>query len=232
MPPRRAEEIINLVRRLIDLLDKVAIDSRHTPKLYARFLQGLLDDHLQGRYNTVKTPGRDPAHVQIPYLPNLVPMDPTAVVNPPYQQPLAVFMGEQQTQPQYGGWISSAPPYLTPVAQPPQPQSQFPSPSFPFPQLPQIPQSPMDLDESILRGPNLTADFINQPGFMYTQPAAASSDGTLFSMRALDGVFWSEDGSMPGYGWTATPFSNIWNPGQRNFDNGSQPVQGSGSVFQ
>ncbi|KAF8522542.1 hypothetical protein JB92DRAFT_2887791 [Gautieria morchelliformis] len=41
------DDIINLVGRLIDVLqsDKVAIDDRHTPKLYARFLAGLLERH-------------------------------------------------------------------------------------------------------------------------------------------------------------------------------------------
>ncbi|GJJ13017.1 hypothetical protein Clacol_007266 [Clathrus columnatus] len=45
--PGQEKEIIDLVQRLIDLLgsDEVAIDNRHTPKLYSRFLTDILAQH-------------------------------------------------------------------------------------------------------------------------------------------------------------------------------------------
>ena len=42
------EQIVGLIQKLIDTLSsrEVAIDERHTPKLYARFLNGLLSRQL------------------------------------------------------------------------------------------------------------------------------------------------------------------------------------------
>ena len=47
MEPYQKDDIITLVGRLIEVLqsEEVAIDERHTPKLYARFLGGLLERH-------------------------------------------------------------------------------------------------------------------------------------------------------------------------------------------
>ncbi|KAF8508106.1 hypothetical protein BU17DRAFT_70933 [Hysterangium stoloniferum] len=47
---QQKENIVILIGRLIDVLqsDNVAIDERHSPKLYARFLEGLLERHKSG----------------------------------------------------------------------------------------------------------------------------------------------------------------------------------------
>ncbi|KAH7906942.1 fungal-specific transcription factor domain-containing protein [Hygrophoropsis aurantiaca] len=42
------DEIFELIGRLITTLQEVAIDERHTPRLYARFLAGLLTKHRKG----------------------------------------------------------------------------------------------------------------------------------------------------------------------------------------
>lgn len=42
------DEIFDSIGRLITTLQEVAIDERHTPRLYARFLAGLLTKHRKG----------------------------------------------------------------------------------------------------------------------------------------------------------------------------------------
>lgn len=42
------DEIFDSISRLITTLQEVAIDERHTPRLYARFLAGLLTKHRKG----------------------------------------------------------------------------------------------------------------------------------------------------------------------------------------
>ncbi|KAF9524196.1 fungal-specific transcription factor domain-containing protein [Crepidotus variabilis] len=61
-------EIFDLIGRLIQTLSspKIAIDDRHTPKLYARFLAGLLSRHRRdgatvGRLQTVPPPHNQPS---------------------------------------------------------------------------------------------------------------------------------------------------------------------------
>ena len=51
MRPGREQEITQLVQRLIDLLgsDEVAVDARHTPKLYSRFLADVLAKHQRAK---------------------------------------------------------------------------------------------------------------------------------------------------------------------------------------
>jgi len=51
MCPEREQKITQLVQRLIDLLgsDEVAIDNRHTPKLYSRFLADVLAKHQRAK---------------------------------------------------------------------------------------------------------------------------------------------------------------------------------------
>lgn len=68
--PGQDEEIINLVERLIALLgsDEVAIDNRHTPKLYSRFLGDILAQykrtHMKERSDADPSDGRNhqPTH--------------------------------------------------------------------------------------------------------------------------------------------------------------------------
>lgn len=64
--PGLEEKIIYLVQRLIDLLgsDEVAIDSRHTPKLYSRFLADILAQHKQTRTN--QRPEANPIDHKLP----------------------------------------------------------------------------------------------------------------------------------------------------------------------
>ena len=63
MEKEQENEIFDLIGRLIQTLSspKIAIDDRHTPKLYARFLAGLLSRHRRdgatvGRLQTVPAP--------------------------------------------------------------------------------------------------------------------------------------------------------------------------------
>lgn len=47
------DEIFDSISRLITTLQEVAIDERHTPRLYARFLAGLLTKHRKGGGSSV-----------------------------------------------------------------------------------------------------------------------------------------------------------------------------------
>jgi hypothetical protein len=46
LPQSVKERIITPIGRLVLLSDKVVIDVRHAPKLYARSFEGLLDHHV------------------------------------------------------------------------------------------------------------------------------------------------------------------------------------------
>lgn len=79
--PGQDEEIISLVERLIALLgsDEVAIDNRHTPKLYSRFLGDILAQykrtHMEERSNADPSDSRNhqsaPGNVKINVKPNI-----------------------------------------------------------------------------------------------------------------------------------------------------------------
>ena len=69
MTPQLETEIFDLIARLIQTFSspEIAIDDRHTPKLYARFLAGLLtrakkDGAAVGRLHTHPPPQNDVAH--------------------------------------------------------------------------------------------------------------------------------------------------------------------------
>lgn len=68
MAKEQENEVFDLIGRLIQTLSspKIAIDDRHTPKLYARFLAGLLSKHRRdgatvGRLQTIPPPGHQPS---------------------------------------------------------------------------------------------------------------------------------------------------------------------------
>ncbi|KAF8659280.1 hypothetical protein AX16_001855 [Volvariella volvacea WC 439] len=67
LPKEQELEIFDLIGRLIQTLSspEIAIDDRHTPKLYARFLAGLLSRHRKdgataGRLHTQQPPSKPP----------------------------------------------------------------------------------------------------------------------------------------------------------------------------
>jgi len=61
-------EIFDLVGRLIQTLSspKISIDDRHTPKLYARFLAGLLSQHRRDGAGPGRLPANPPPQNQLP----------------------------------------------------------------------------------------------------------------------------------------------------------------------
>lgn len=63
------DEIFDSIGRLITTLQEVAIDERHTPRLYARFLAGLLTKHRRGGSIVAGRPQPRPAASQ-PALPS------------------------------------------------------------------------------------------------------------------------------------------------------------------
>jgi len=68
MSRERETEVFDLINTLIQTLSssKIAIDDRHTPKLYARFLAGLLGQHRRGGPTTGRLHPQPPPQNQIP----------------------------------------------------------------------------------------------------------------------------------------------------------------------
>ncbi|KAJ7915584.1 hypothetical protein B0H13DRAFT_2231820 [Mycena leptocephala] len=72
MPKEEENQVYDLIGRLIQTLSspEIAIDDRHTPKLYARFLAGLLSRHRRdGATVGVSTPSRQPTRTSRARLP-------------------------------------------------------------------------------------------------------------------------------------------------------------------
>lgn len=87
LTPHQKDDIINLVQRLIDVLksDEVAIDERHTPKLYAKFLTKLLDRQVSSqrspRSSVQPSDSSHPSPSRSLGTPPTVPTAPTMVNN-------------------------------------------------------------------------------------------------------------------------------------------------------
>ncbi|KIJ56407.1 hypothetical protein M422DRAFT_23685 [Sphaerobolus stellatus SS14] len=226
------KEIIALIQSLITLLgsDEVAIDNRHTPKLYARFLAGLVEDHLQGRTGIKK----EPEHLVTSTTPEPIQIQVTDAAAPgPIDYSDSTSYGQQptgaSTDPLAGhvwptahqassGYISQ------PTAQLYPPHSQFPSPAYEGAQLP----AHMDVDYTTYM-PNNPLDFTvnNQRYPQYPQPIppTPADSMTLLSMHAINNEhFWNEP-VMPGSWGLMHPGASTWSlQTQSNF---SQDSQGS-----
>jgi len=188
-------DIFDLIGRLIQTLSspKIAIDDRHTPKLYARFLAGLLSRHRRD--------GATMGRLQ-PVPPTLQPVSPT-----------------QQSLPESGttGQSNSSPmSSFAPSSSVPEGGEQ--SQDFSQPSLCQL---PMDSPMYILDG-GATSPFTNGASqfgstFDWTYGANTFSDEEMLAtMQAIKNPNWWSNMMMPGFSWPegspSPPANNMASP--------------------
>ena len=91
-------EIFDLIGRLIQTLSspKIAIDDRHTPKLYARFLAGLLSRHRRGGSGPGRSQTNPPPGERVP--PSVSQVAPTPIAPVPLQNKSGSGQAGQQSQ--------------------------------------------------------------------------------------------------------------------------------------
>lgn len=102
------EEIIfGLITRLIDTMssEKIAIDEKHTPKLWARFLQELITKHKQdGAMATIPPAERRVTLSKNPTPQNTLPAPPMSYVEPTMPQQYAPLTAQQMQDPATYAW--------------------------------------------------------------------------------------------------------------------------------
>ena len=203
MRPGREQEITQLVQRLIDLLgsDEVAIDVRHTPKLYSRFLADVLAKHRRTKAARELDAGTGTSG------------DGNVGVNPVNAQSYANFpISEHDTS-----HLSAAMDVMPNV---------FPSfqhgahsagmgISVPGSALPPAPPNSQSFSFTVHLPPDQTNPYNNPYNdnslFMDIdqspcgEPIPRDADMMVASLAQLtDPAFW-EHGAMPGFAWTTNP---------------------------
>lgn len=219
MNPHREKELVNLIQRLIDLLgsDGVAINDRHTPKLYARFLDGLLKEYKEGKLG-VKNAKSPTARVEAQ--PSPLPLQGNGMIHSSYQTLPLPSIGGNHTLP------TMMPPSTSTWSPPDPPDPAIPL-YFQVSQLynPLQSQTLMDVDDpnSIYQWQApLPPEFANS-GYAYPHVVKGPQDtGPEHpSMQAFSDVFWSEYGAMPGYN-SAVPYQPFQHGAEEAY---SMPVE-------
>lgn len=170
-------EIFDLIGRLIQTLSSpnIAIDDRHTPKLHARFLAGLLSRHK--RDGTGAVVGRlqtQPHQIQAQPESNSGSVS-TFALNPSQQQ---------QQQQQQGHYTYQTSSQSTPVYRPEATYAVGASIQFGSSDL-----EPFDLSSSI------------PDGYLNGIPSSWDEEG-LATMAALKNPSWWQNMMMPGFSWS------------------------------
>jgi hypothetical protein len=99
MSKEQENDVFNLIWRLIQTLSspEIAIDGRHTPSIYARFLTGLLMKHRRGGVATSRSNNQLPP-------PNQLPSGPDSALRLPLDQQSGSHQSTfSVSQPQSGG---------------------------------------------------------------------------------------------------------------------------------
>ena len=223
MRPGREQEIIQLVQRLIDLLgsDEVAIDKRHTPKLYSRFLADVLAKLLKQKrsraarefseVNVNATRGVHDHQVGHPHVFN------NASGGTPS---LGMYAAEHYDTPSSStmdarsGIFPSPPLHAHPASNfgvSSVPSSGYPPPP-PAAEHPYPPEFTMDLDhlQDYSQSHSYAQDSErDRPlGSLRLPPDESSlreADMMIPSMAALTDPSWWDHAGMPGFSWTTNP---------------------------
>jgi hypothetical protein len=191
------DEIFDSIGRLITTLQDVAVDERHTPRLYARFLAGLLTKHRKGGGAVA---GR------------LQQIPPTSQVAHQHQhQSYSGQHTSSASRVQYSGMLSQSgseprhdtgamqmkiAPLSNPVETPQPPSTTVFRPEVAYNQG----QPPLPLG-------GLSP--VSNTGGM----SDVMSDGTLATMHALNDVWWGNM-MMPGFSWPEAPLMSSIHDGQ------------------
>ncbi|KAF7311314.1 hypothetical protein MKEN_01033100 [Mycena kentingensis (nom. inval.)] len=244
MPKEEEEQVFDLIGRLIQTLSspEIAIDDRHTPKLYARFLAGLLSKHRRdgvtlGRLQALPPPGQQAngqrsgtgtatAPSSTFTLSPLAGASPGALpITPPYSAKgngYASGGGYKQQQQQHSQHHQR--PHAPPALPPPpsqQPQTQY------HPHPPYAPITPQ-------AQPHYSPDAV----MMDLGAGLPEEEQMLATMQALKNPAWWDSMMMPGWSWpessghSPSSASNTSNgapsPGGA-YSNGSPGYQPSGN---
>ncbi|KIJ62383.1 hypothetical protein HYDPIDRAFT_30354 [Hydnomerulius pinastri MD-312] len=206
------DEIFDLIGRLITTLQDVAIDERHTPRLYARFLAGLLTRHRKGGGAVA---GR---------LQQLPPTSQLAHQNQP--QSYAGQPSSSSSHMHYSGMHTQS------TSEPRQDSNAMQMKLSPQPNPVQTPPPPVTTPPSttIFR-PDMAYNQGQPPLPLGGSPPidndigmvdVLSDSGTLATMHALNEVWWGNM-MMPGFSWPEPPFMNSLNDGRTNGIPGIHP---------
>ncbi|KAH7886528.1 fungal-specific transcription factor domain-containing protein [Phlebopus sp. FC_14] len=212
------DEIFELIGRLISTLQDVAIDERHTPRLYARFLAGLLTRHRKGGGGVG---GRSQMLPPSSQLAHQRQQQSYSKQRPPSssQMPYSGLQSQGTSETRHDSEAMQM--KLSPVPR----AVEAPPPSHPHPV-----NVPMVNNASV--SPELTYTETHPPlphgetTFVDTDVGMAdvlSDAGTLATMHALNDVWWGNM-MMPGFSWPdATPLMSSLNDGRTNGIPGIHP---------
>ncbi|KAF8836497.1 hypothetical protein BDN67DRAFT_1014656 [Paxillus ammoniavirescens] len=191
------DEIFDSIGRLITTLQDVAIDERHTPRLYARFLASLLTKHRKGggavaaRSQQLPPPSQT-AHQQHPQSYSGQPTSSTSRM----QYPGMHSQGGSEPRHDTDSMQMKLTPLSNAVETPPPSTAGF-RPEIAYNQG----QAPLPLGGS------------SPPGEDVGMVDASSDAGTLATMHALNEVWWSNM-MMPGFSWPEAPLMGNVNEGR------------------
>ncbi|KAI6100455.1 hypothetical protein EV401DRAFT_1877551 [Pisolithus croceorrhizus] len=196
------DEIFELISRLITTLQELAIDERHTPHLYARFLADLLTKHRKGgagisghlqshppASQSVHKPPTQPRRTEQQYMPSPSSFQYSGLSS----QESSHLRYDSDAMQMNTGSFSGTPRSPPPATTPPMPAANAPGPEY-------------------LGQPSLPL------GVGSTDPADVGMDdilpdmGALASMRALNDVWWSNM-MMPGFTWPDAPLMSSLHDG-------------------
>lgn len=183
------DEIFESISRLITTLQELAIDERHTPHLYARFLASLLTKHRKGGAGVGGHPQSQPPASQSAHKPSTQPRGygGQQYISSPSRLQYSGLSSQDSSYPRYDsdnmqmngspfpGTSRSPPPATTP----PMPAANAPGP-----------------------------EYLGEPGM----DDMLTDIGALASMRALNDVWWGNM-MMPGFTWPDTPLTSSLHDG-------------------
>ncbi|TDL16780.1 hypothetical protein BD410DRAFT_807837 [Rickenella mellea] len=183
----QANQILSLIGKLIQVLgsSEVSIDDRHTPKLHARFLAGLLAKHQPEGSSTGRLHPQHPPEGQVPEPSS---GDPSAsAVYPGGVAPSQGSYSQQETSNQQGGsnaMTGSASMVATPIYEP---EATYAAGTGPL---------PLTVDTQMYGGDGSGYD---------------ASEEVLATMQALRNPAWWDSMMMPGFSWPdAQPTPNTY----------------------
>jgi len=194
--PGLQADIYQVIERLIATIGspQIAIDERHTPKLYSRFLATLLAKHKRDGSSQGRMPQQGPPPQQVQ----------TGSSTPTYQQPQS-----QASRSQNAG-STSLPTGINNANAPDLHQSavgQHSGVTAPTGFAEAVPVTPVQPGNYVLDGssPDFTFGVTEQPGermdFTFDTIATPGNDDLLAAMQAVQNPTWWQNYMMPGFFW-------------------------------
>ncbi|KAK7047769.1 hypothetical protein VNI00_006097 [Paramarasmius palmivorus] len=176
LPKEEGSEIYQLIGRLIQTLSSpsIAIDDRHTPKLYARFLAGLLSHHRRDGATVGRLHPQPPPQQQLQ-------SRPSADYAQPHTSTMSTFSVSQGSQEQSSHQSFS--------------QNTFRSTDM---------STPIYRPEATYTAGAGAIQFDVDPNLMNFDGSTGSEGDMLAAMQALKNPNWWNNMMMPGFSWPET----------------------------